>query len=130
MAEARCWLAQHCPRSSLNGSQPAAFIQDGVFVFEGTFQIPLAAALVHIQRSESLLKAKHFDQALAEAQTAASLAPDAFQPQIALGDALTAMHRSSEAHTAYEKALLIAQAMEPSAQEVWIPTLQKKLTAM
>lgn len=106
-----------------------AYIGGGVFVFNGTFQVPLASALVHAQRSQKLLAANQSEKALAEAQTAASIAPDTLQTQIALGDAALAAHHTGEAREAYQRALGIAHTMEPSAQEIWIPTVQKKLAA-
>ncbi len=109
--------------------QPTAYIGGGVFVFNGTFQVPLAAALVHVQRSQKLLAANQPEEALAEAQTGATIAPDALQTQIALGDAALAAHHAGEAREAYQRALGITHTMEPSAQEIWIPTVQKKLAA-
>jgi predicted negative regulator of RcsB-dependent stress response len=49
------------------------------------------------------------------------------QSQMAMGDVLSAMHRNDEAHAAYEKALVIAKTMEPSAKEIWVVDIQKKL---
>jgi hypothetical protein len=39
------------------------------------------------------------------------------------------MHRNDEARSAYEKALIIAKTMEPSAQEIWVADIQKKLAS-
>jgi hypothetical protein len=58
-----------------------------------------------------------------------ALAPDAMQSQMAMGDVLTAMQRGDEAHSAYQKAMVIAKIMEPSAQEIWVAEIQKKLGA-
>lgn len=52
-------------------------------------------------------------------------APNDMQPQIMLGDVLTAMHRN--ARPAYEKALAITQTMEPEAKAIWTTTIQQKL---
>ena len=49
------------------------------------------------------------------------------QTEMALGDAFAALNRSADARAAYEKALAIAHTMEPSAQEVWLPQVEKKL---
>ena len=107
--------------------RPTAVIEHGVFVFDGSFHVPLASALGHVQRARALLGSKQFDQALAEAETAVALAPDAMQSQMTLGDVLTEMKRGAEARPAYEKALSIARTMEPSAQEGSIPYVQRKL---
>jgi tetratricopeptide (TPR) repeat protein len=107
--------------------QPVANIQDGVLVFEGSFDVPLASAMSHVVRSGDLLTLKKPQEALAEAQAAVRIAPDALQTQMALGDALAALNRHGDADVAYEKALAIARTMEPSAQEVWVPQIEAKL---
>jgi len=89
----------------------------------------MASALGHAQRAGTLLNNQKLDEALAEAQAAVTLAPDAMQSQMAMGDVLTAMHKGDEAHSAYQKAMVIARTMEPSAQEVWVATIQQKLGA-
>jgi hypothetical protein len=106
--------------------QPDAEIQGGVLVFNGDFNVPLASAFSHFQRSNDLL-ATDPQQALVEAQTAVQIAPDALQTQLALGDALAALHRNAEARAAYEKALTIARTMEPGAHAIWIPQIEKKI---
>lgn len=107
--------------------QPVANIQDGVLVFEGSFDVPLASAMSHVIRSGDLLTLKKPQEALAEAQAAVRIAPAALQTQMALGDALAAMNRDDEAKAAYVMALAIARTMEPSAQEVWVPKIEAKL---
>lgn len=107
--------------------RPTAVIEHGVFVFDGIFNVPMASALGHVQKARRLLGGQQFDQALTEAQAAVALAPDAMQSQMVLGDVLTAMHRGDEARSAYQKAFVIARTMEPSAQEIWVADIQKKL---
>jgi hypothetical protein len=109
--------------------RPTAVIERGVFVFDGTFNVPMASALGHAQRARTLLGGQKLDEALSEAQAAVVLAPDAMQSQMAMGDVLTAMQRGDEAHSAYQKAMVIAKIMEPSAQEIWVAEIQKKLGA-
>ena len=107
--------------------QPVANIQDGVLVFEGSFDVPLASAMSHVIRSGDLLDAKKPQAALAEARAAERIDPAALQTQMALGDALAAMNRNDEAKAAYVMALAIARTMEPSAQEVWVPKIEAAL---
>lgn len=107
--------------------KPAAIIQDGVLVFDGSFDVPLASALAHSQRSGDLLRAGKPAEALVEAQMAVQIAPDALQTQMALGDALTALKREDEARVAYLKAQEIIGTMEPSARAVWVPQIEAKL---
>jgi tetratricopeptide (TPR) repeat protein len=112
------------PYTQFEKMQPTAAIEHGVLVFDGTFQVPLASAMCHAHRSSTLREAKKLPEALAEAQTAVSIDPDALQAQMALGEALAANKQTEAAREAFQKALLIAQTMEPSAQMVWLPRIQ------
>ena len=107
--------------------QPTAAIQYGVFVYDGTFDMRFASALGHVTKNYDLVAAKNLDAALAEAQAAVQIDPDAFQAQMALGDTLAALHRASEALPVYQRALAIAQTMEPSAAVEWTEQIQKKM---
>jgi 4-amino-4-deoxy-L-arabinose transferase-like glycosyltransferase len=115
------------PYRNFEDLKPVARIQDGVFVYEGTFQVPLASSLSFVQESDARLKAKDFAGAVAAAQQAVSIAPEGFQPLLALGDALEASGRGSEAKAVYERALEVVKTMEPEAQEVWGPVVRKKI---
>ncbi|MCM3901695.1 MAG: glycosyltransferase family 39 protein [Pyrinomonadaceae bacterium] len=115
------------PYEQFKGLRPTAVIEHGVFVFDGHFQIPLASALSRVQKAQNLLAAKEVDQALAEAQAAVALAPDAVQPQIMLGDVRGAMGQAAEARSAYEKALVLAKTVEPEFQVRSIPSIEQKL---
>lgn len=115
------------PYRSFQQLKPVTSIQDGVLVYEGSFAVPLASAMSDVQQSQSLLKEKQFDAALAHAQKAVEVAPDDLMPQIVLGDALQALGRKDEARQAYTHALQVVKTMEPEAQEVWGPRVQKKM---
>ena len=115
------------PYRNFQRLRPSALIEDGVFVFDGMFEVPLASALGHVQRSQIFLDRQQFDEALAEAQAAVSVAPNNMQPVMMLGDVLTRMHRDADASAAYQKALAVAQTMEPEAKDVWTATIRKKL---
>jgi hypothetical protein len=106
---------------------PTAVIDYGVFVFDGHFEIPLAAAISHTQKAENLLAEQKLPEALSEAQQALALAPDAVKPNAILGDILTAMGRLDEARQSYRKALTLAKTVEPEFQRDWIDGLEKKL---
>ena len=107
--------------------KPVAFIQDGVFVFDGTFDMRFASALGHVTRARDLTAAGQLASALVEAQMAVAIDPDELQAQMVLGNTLTALGRPLAAKPAYEKALAIAKTMEPSAEAVWLPRIQKKV---
>jgi hypothetical protein len=110
--------------------KPTAVIENGVFVYNGTFRVPYATAFDRSVRSSDLLAQHHPEQALAEAQSATEVAPDSMQALMALGEAQQALHRNAEARVTFEKALALARQMEPTAQEVWIPKVQKKISGL
>jgi Flp pilus assembly protein TadD len=115
------------PYRSFQSVKPVTSIQDGVLVYEGTFAVPLASALSHVQESTLLLKQKNVDGALDEAQQAVAIAPNDLEPLLALGDALQAVGRKDEAQAAYARAMNVVQTMEPEAQVVWSPRVQQKM---
>ena len=64
--------------------KPVAFIQDGVFVYDGTLDMRFAAALGHVTRARDLTAAGQSASALVEAQTAVAIVPDELQAQMVL----------------------------------------------
>jgi tetratricopeptide (TPR) repeat protein len=132
------------PYQDFRARRPVATIQQGVYVYDGHFAVPLAAALVHAQRAEALVKGTklkgedpeldaaaaapdHLDKALAEASEAIRLAPDNAAVQTAMGDVLAAQGHPAEAHAHYAEALRLAQTVEPEFQFALVPELKKKL---
>jgi 4-amino-4-deoxy-L-arabinose transferase-like glycosyltransferase len=107
--------------------KPVAFIQDGVFVYDGTFDMRFASALGHVTRARDLTAAGQLASALVEAQTAVAIDPDELQAQMVLGDTLTRLGQSLAAKPAYQQALAIAKTMEPSAETIWVKIIQKKI---
>ncbi|HEY0764045.1 MAG TPA: phospholipid carrier-dependent glycosyltransferase [Pyrinomonadaceae bacterium] len=110
--------------------KPTAVIDRGVFVFDGKFEMPLAAALSKVQKAQNLVQAKQLDQALQEAQAAVALAPDSIQTQLALGDILLAMGQPQQARATYEKALGLAKTIEPEFQIRSIPGIEQRLQSV
>ena len=117
------------PYEAFKHREPAAAIDYGVFVFDGHFEIPLAAALSHAQKAQFLLRDQRLTEALAEAERAVTLAPDAVKPNALVGDILTTMQRPQEARRCYEKALQLATRVEPQFQAGWTDGLRAKLNA-
>ncbi len=115
------------PYEAFRSVKPTAFIQDGIFVFDGEFAIPMAAAVSHTQQTAVLLKAGKTTEALQEAQTAEALNPGGLREEIAMGDALSAAGRKQDAMTHYAKALTVAQGMEAGGREKWVPIVEKKM---
>jgi len=109
---------------------PSHVIQHGVFVFDGHFDIPLAAALNHMQKSQNLLAAKQLAPALNEAQTAVSLAPNSVDTQLMLGDVLASMDQPGPARSAYTKALQLSQTIEPDFQTRRLPGIHQRLESL
>src|SRR6202795_2019283 len=109
---------------------PTAVLENGVFVYDGTFQVPYAAAFDRAVKSGDLLEQHQPEQALAEGQAAIALAPDYMQALMALGNAQKALQKNADARITFEKALTVARIMEPTAQEVWIPRVQEKLAGL
>jgi tetratricopeptide (TPR) repeat protein len=110
--------------------KPTAVIDRGVFVFDGRFDLPLAAALSKVQKAQNLAQAKQLDEALREAQQAFVLAPDSVQVQLALGDILSGMGQTQQARTRYEKALELAKTIEPEFQSRSVPAIEEKLRSV
>ena len=118
------------PYQSFMDLHPVASIQDGILVFHGDFNIPLAAALAPTQRSTELLAAKNIPAALQQAILAESLAPGAIFPELALGDAQAAAGNKPDARQAYARATTTINTMEPDARDQWLEIVQKKLAAL
>jgi len=109
--------------------KPTAVIDNGVFVFDGKFDMPLAAAISKVQKARNLAEGKQLEQALQEAQAAVALAPDSIQTQLAVGDILRAMGQPQQARPIYEKALGLAKTIEPEFQIRSIPDIEQRLQA-
>ena len=105
---------------------PTHVIQHGVFVFDGRFDIPLAAALDHVQKARSLQAAQQLEAALTEAHAAVTLAPNSVDAQVTLGDVLAAMGQTAQARSVYEKALQLAKTIEPEFQIRSIPAIEQR----
>jgi hypothetical protein len=73
------------PYEQFKHLKPDVVIQHGGYVFNGHFEIPLAAAFSHAQRAQNLLDAKDLVGALSEAQQSVDLAPGAVVPNAVLG---------------------------------------------
>jgi len=110
--------------------KPTDVIEHGVFVYDGNFEVPYAAAFDRAVKSGDLLDQHQPEQALAEAQAGIAVAPDSVQALMALGEAQKALRKNAEARTTFEKVLAIVRTMEPTAQEVWMPKVGEKLSAL
>lgn len=118
------------PYGQFKRHKPTAVIDQGVFVFDGKFDMSLAAAISKVQKARNLAEAKQLDQALHEAQAAVELAPNSINTYLALGDILLAMGQPQQARAGYEKALELAKTIEPEFQIRSIPEIEQKLKAV
>ena len=84
----------------------------------------------HTRKAQNFLAEKQVDQALAEAQQAVKLAPNAVDAQMALGDVLVEMGQIQQARSAYEKALTLAKTIEPDFQIRSLPSIEQKLASL
>ena len=118
------------PYDQFKRLSPTAVIDRGVFVFDGRFDLPLAAAIRKAQKAQNLVQAKQLEQALHEAQAAVALAPDSIQAQLALGDVLREMGRVEGARARYDKSLELAKTIEPEFQIRSIPGIEDRLQSL
>lgn len=115
------------PYGQFKSLTPTAVIDSGVFVFDGKFELPLAAAISRVQKAQNLAHNKQLEQALLEAQAAVGLAPDAIQTNLALADVLVEMGQLQQARESYEKALHLAKTVEPEFQIRSVPDIERRL---
>lgn len=120
------------PYESFRALTPVDSIQDGIFVYDGTFSVPLAAALTHTQRADALLTRGDTSGALAEARLAQTLAPGEVTPNLTLAKVLLASHAegvTAEAQQAIARAEDRMKDMDPATQLQWQAQVDKLRTA-
>jgi hypothetical protein len=115
------------PYESFKALKPKDTIAHAVYVYQGHFEIPLAAAYEHSFNAVNLLAAKKPDEALVEAQKGVALAPEAVFVNATMGDVLTAAGRGAEAKPYYEKALKNAETVQPEFEGDWAAQMKAKL---
>jgi hypothetical protein len=118
------------PYGQFKHLKPTAVIDRGVFMFDGKFDMTLAAAISKVQKAQNLAQAKQLDPALREARTAVELAPDSIRTLLALGDILLEMGQPQQARASYEKALELAKTIEPEFQIRSVPEIEQKLRSL
>ncbi|MGI4828386.1 MAG: glycosyltransferase family 39 protein [Janthinobacterium lividum] len=105
------------PYDAFRGMKPAAILQDGVYVYQGTFAVPLASAWVDVRRSGELVKAGQMQAALGMAQQAVELAPNSARTQSNFAGLLAARGDWNGAFAHYEAANHFLQANRPELEE-------------
>ena len=117
------------PYRSFQHVKPADSVDYSVFVYQGTFAVPQAAALSRVQHAGELLQ-QHPQQALVLAREAVSLDPGELFAETALGNAAAAIGHTQEARTAFESAIQAANRLSPLARKGYLPDLQAKLSKL
>jgi len=117
------------PYAQFQQLRPDAVIDDGIFVFHGEFDVPLASAVAHARGAQGVLfnpspNDADQQQALAEIQTAVSLAPNDATTQAIPAGVLAKMNRQQEAGAAAQRALALAQTIHPEFQDQLIANLK------
>ena len=90
-------------------SQPIARIGKSIFVYQGRFEVPLAAALSHAERSNRLIILNRFEEAVADGRKAVELAPADPRTHLSLGLALIRAGQKDEARRELQKAIELAK---------------------
>lgn len=104
-------------------------IDSSVFMYEGHFEIPLAAAIAHAQKADVYLSDKKFPEALQEAQQAVALAPDSASVNATMGRVLDALGKHDEARPYYATALKQALTIQPEFQRGLVRSLKQRVGA-
>jgi tetratricopeptide (TPR) repeat protein len=117
------------PYEQFKALKAADAIDSSVFVYEGRFEIPLAAALAHAQKAGVFLAGKRLPEALQEAQQAVALAPDSAEVNAGMGNVLDALGRREEARPYYATALQLALTKQPGFQHWLVAPLKQRLAA-
>jgi hypothetical protein len=117
------------PYEQFKTLKAADAIDSSVFVYEGHFEIPLAAALAHAQKAGVFLAGKRLPEALQEAQQAVALAPDSAGVNAQMGNVLNALGRREEARPYYATALQLALTRQPEFQRSLVAPLRQRLAA-
>ena len=91
-------------------SEPIDLIGGITYVYRGRFEIPLAAAISRVHRSNHFLRVNDIEQAISEAHQAIELAPNDPRPHLSLGLALVRNGQKEEARRELEKTAELAGA--------------------
>jgi hypothetical protein len=101
-------------------SEPIAFIGGNTCVYQGRFEIPLAAAISRVHRSNHFLRVGNVEEAVAEGRLAVELGPHDSRTHLAVGLALASSGQKEEARRELDKAAELAHAdVRFRNQEVW-----------
>ena len=89
--------------------EPIAFIGGNTYVYRGRFEVPLAAAMSRVYRSNHFRRINDIDHAIGEGRQAVELAPTDPRTHLALGLALSPTEQKDEARRELETAVDLAK---------------------
>ena len=92
------------PYAAFQKLKPVAILQDGVYVYQGSFAVPLASAWVDVRNSAEFAQKGDLQQALTLAQQAVALAPESARTQLQLAGVLAQEKQSGLARGHYQLA--------------------------
>jgi 4-amino-4-deoxy-L-arabinose transferase-like glycosyltransferase len=118
------------PYDSFRKMKPTAVIQHGVYVYDGTFAVPLAAALVEANDASDLADAGKMEEAVAKARAAVRVAPWSGQVHATLADVLLRDGKKAEALQEYETALGIEETVRPDLRMEDIAGLKARIAEL
>ncbi len=112
------------PYEAFKQRTPDALIGNVVLVYHGTFDVPLLAAYSRTGSAYGLLREQKMAEAVAEAQSAVTLAPDSAEVHAALAQVLMAAGRKKEGQQALMTTIRLARATHPDFQAQLIRSLE------
>jgi 4-amino-4-deoxy-L-arabinose transferase-like glycosyltransferase len=113
------------PYAPFRDHTPDATIGNIIFVYRGTFNVPLLAAETNASAALGLARQRRLPEALALAQTAVQQAPDSADVNTVLAEIFLASGRTAEGQQAIATALHLAQTNHPDYQKDLIDDLQQ-----
>jgi hypothetical protein len=90
-------------------TKPIAQIGGSILVYQGRFEIPLAAALSHVGRALWLIQRNRFEESVVESQKAVELAPDDPRTHFSLALALARTGQKYEARKEFGTVIELAR---------------------
>ena len=91
-------------------SVPIKMLGGAVFVYQGRFEIPIAAAISHVNRAAAFARSNQLDEAAAEARSAIKISPADPRTHASLANILFLNGQNAEAQAEFETALDLAKA--------------------
>lgn len=95
--------------TSVLRSEPIARVGSSIFVYRGRFEVPVVAALSHVERAQQFVRLKRFEESLAESRRAVELAPTDARTHLALGIALLRTGQKEAARAEFEQTIEAAK---------------------